>query len=277
MSRGPKMPAFWRITPRGSPAGRIGAIAYAGRVPDDLHPIWAIVAGRMGSSRLPGKTLAPLAGQPSLGHIVDRLRRIAALDGVVIATTEHDRDDPIRALAKAKGVPCFSGSEDDVLGRTLAAARSVGARTIVQVTGDCPLVEPRVVERVLRAYAEQRPDYASNVLEDETYPIGLDVEIFATDLLARVDRRAAEPQDREHVTLFIYGHPEEFRLLGVRAEGADERPDLRVCIDTAADLEVVSAIYDALFARDPEVRLEDVIAFLDAHPQLARRNVEAAA
>ena len=246
-------------------------------MPDDLQPIWAIVAGRMGSSRLPGKTLAPLVGQPSLGHIVDRLRRIAALDGVAIATTEHERDEPIRAFATGKGIPCFSGSEQDVLGRTLAAARAVGAQTIVQVTGDCPLVELRVVERVLEAYTEHRPDYASNVLDDETFPIGLDVEVFATDLLAEVDRRAVEPQHREHVTLFVYEHPEEFRLLGLRAEGADARPDLRVCIDTAADLEVVSAIYEALYPRDPEVRLEDVIAFLDAHPQLARRNVEAAA
>jgi spore coat polysaccharide biosynthesis protein SpsF len=277
MSAGPKMAAFWRIARCRSPAGRVGAIAYAGRVPKDLQPIWAIVAGRMGSSRLPGKTLAPLAGQPSLGHIVDRLRRIPALDGVAIATTEHDRDEPIRALAAAKGVPCFSGSEDDVLGRTLAAARWVGARTIVQVTGDCPLVEPRVVERVLHAYAEQRPDYASNVLGEETFPVGLDVEVFATDLLAQVDRRAIEPYHREHVTVFVYEHPEEFRLLGLRAEGADVRPDLRLCIDTAADLDVVSAIYEALFPHDPEVRLEDVIAFLDAHPQIARHNVEAAA
>lgn len=244
---------------------------------DDLQPVWAIVAGRMGSSRLPGKTLAPLAGQPSLGHIVDRLHRIPALDGVVIATTDHERDDPIRALARAKQAPCFSGSEGDVLARTLGAARSVGARTIVQVTGDCPLVEPRVVQRVLDAYAQQRPDYASNVLDEETYPVGLDVEVFATELLAAVDRRATEDRHREHVTLFVYEHPQEFRLLGLQAEGADRRPDLRVCIDTAADLEVVAAIYEELYPRDPEVRLEDVIGFLDAHPQLARRNAGAVA
>lgn len=244
---------------------------------DDLQPIWAIVAGRMGSSRLPGKTLASLADQPSLGHIVDRLRRVDGLAGIVIATTESERDEPIRALARAKDVACFSGSEEDVLARTLGAARSVGARTIVQVTGDCPLVEPRVVRRVLDAYARERPDYASNVLGAETYPVGLDVEVFSTELLAEVQRRATEPAHREHVTLFVYERPEEFRLLGVRAEGADQRPDLRICIDTEADREVVAAIYDALYPVDPEVRLEDVIAFLDAHPQLAKRNVEALA
>jgi spore coat polysaccharide biosynthesis protein SpsF len=242
---------------------------------DDLRPIWAVVAGRMGSSRLPGKTMADLAGQPSLGHIVDRLRRVEVLDGIVIATTERPIDDPIRALAGEKGVPVHSGSEDDVLGRTLDAAHSVGARTIVQVTGDCPLVEPHVVAPVLDAYIRERPDYASNVLAGETYPVGLDVEVFATDLLAGVAERTTDPDDREHVSLFIYNHPDEFRLLGIEAQGADRRPDLRVCIDTAADHEVVSAIYAHLYPRDPEFSLHDVIEFLDAHPELKQRNTGA--
>jgi spore coat polysaccharide biosynthesis protein SpsF len=230
----------------------------------------------MGSSRLPGKTMTELAGQPSLGHIIDRLRRVEALDGIVIATTEHAIDDPIRALADEKGVPVHSGSEDDVLGRTLDAAQSVGARTIVQVTGDCPLVEPRVVAFVLEAYERERPDYASNVLEGETFPIGLDVEVFATDLLARIAERTRTPADREHVSLFIYQRPEEFRLLGVQAEGSDRRSDLRLCIDTAADRDVVSAIYAELYPRDPDVKLENVIEFLDAHPELAELNTGAA-
>jgi spore coat polysaccharide biosynthesis protein SpsF len=226
----------------------------------------------MGSKRLPGKTLADLAGRPSLAHIVDRLRRVTRLDGVVIATTDRDVDAPIRSLAKDLDVPVLAGSETDVLARTLAAAEMVGARTIVQVTGDCPLVDPGVVGMVIDAYERDRPDYASNVLGGETFPVGLDVEVFSTGLLAGVARITADPRDREHVSLYIYEHPESYRLLAVHAEGALRRPDLRLCIDTAADHEVVGAVYEALWPQCPDFTIEDAIAFLDAHPDVAARN-----
>jgi len=237
--------------------------------------VWAVVAGRMGSSRLPGKTLANLAGRPSLAHIVDRLRRVERLDGVVIATTDRDIDEPIRGLAGELGVPVLAGSEHDVLERTLSAAELVGARTIVQVTGDCPLVDPEVVGKVLDAYERERPDYASNVLGEETFPVGLDVEVFSTQVLADVARRTDDPRDREHVSLYIYEHPADYRLLAVRAEGPLRRPDLRLCIDTAADHEVVGAVYEALWPQRPDFTIEDVIAYLDEHPELAARNTVA--
>ncbi|HEY8584259.1 MAG TPA: glycosyltransferase family protein [Capillimicrobium sp.] len=237
-----------------------------------LRPVWAVVAGRMGSSRLPGKTMAPLAGRPSLRHIVERLRRVPELDGVVVATTEHPRDDVIRSCADEAGVPAFSGSEHDVLGRTLGAARSVGARTIVQVTGDCPLVDPAVVSRVLAAYAAERPDYASNVLGGLSYPAGLDVEVFGADVLAQVDAATSDPRDREHVSIYIYEHPERFRLLGVPAPPEHHRPELFLCIDTEADREVVRRVYDELHGDHGAFGLDEVLAFLDAHPDIAATN-----
>ncbi len=108
---------------------------------ESIRPVDALVAGRMRSSRLPGKTMAKLVDKPSLWHVIQRLKRVRDLDEIVVATTDEPSDDPIRALAEAVDVPSYSGSADDVLGRTLSAARSVGARTIVQVTGDCPLVD----------------------------------------------------------------------------------------------------------------------------------------
>jgi len=238
----------------------------------EIEPAWAVVAARMGSTRLPGKTLADLAGRPSLRHIIDRLRRVSSLAGVVIATTEGPEDDPVRECARSAGAASFSGSSDDVLGRTLAAAGAVSARTIVQVTGDCPLVDPRVVERALATYTTNDVDYVSTVLGGETYPIGFDVEVFATDLLARVDRLTADPRDREHVSVYIYEHPEDFRLLGVRATGRQQRPDLRLTLDTAEDLAVIRAVYEALWPERPDFSTDDVIAFLDAHPELKQSN-----
>ena len=240
------------------------------------EPVWAVVAGRMRSSRLPGKTMAMLAGRPSLAHIVDRLRRVPELAGIVIATTTHPSDEPIRSLAAQLGVECHAGSADDVLGRTLGAARSVGARTIVQVTGDCPLVEPALVSKAVAVYRSESADYVSTVLGGETYPVGLDVEVFSTALLAEVDALTDDPRDREHVSIHIYEHPERFRCRGIEATGSRRRPDLRLCIDTAADLEVVRAVYEALWPANPAFGIDDAITFLDRHPEVARRNRTAA-
>lgn len=226
----------------------------------------------MGSSRLPGKTMADLAGRPSLRHIIERLRRVPSLDGVVVATTTEPIDDRIRSCAEEAGVPSYLGSADDVLGRTLGAARSVGATTIVQVTGDCPLVEPSIVEQTIEVYREERPDYVSTVLGGETFPVGLDVEVFSTALLEEVGRATSDPYDREHVSSPIYGHPERYRLRAIEAGGPRRRPDLRLTLDTEADLEVISAVYEALWPADPAFTIDDAIAFLDRNPELARRN-----
>lgn len=231
---------------------------------------WGIVAARMTSSRMPGKSLAVLAGRPSLAHIIGRLRRARHLDGVVVAAPEGPAHDPIRACARAQGVPCFSGSEDDVLARTLGAARSVGADVIVQVTGDCPLADPGVVDRVIEAYRDGRPDYASNCVA-RSYPDGLDVEVFATALLAEVDAATADPADREHVSLYIYNHPERYRLLQVAAPPEHTWPDLRLTLDTPEDYRVIGAIYDALYPTNPTFGLDEILAWLRAHPDMLPR------
>jgi spore coat polysaccharide biosynthesis protein SpsF len=226
----------------------------------------------MGSSRLPGKTMADLVGHPSLWHIVERLRRATLVDGIVVATTTDPRDDVIRACAEHAGVPCFSGSEEDVLDRTLRAAHAVGARTIVTVTGDCPLVDPAVVDKVVSAYVANEPDYASNRLFGYKYPIGLDVEAFTTESLERVDEIAVSPRDREHVTLYYYEHPDEFELLGIEPEEHQRRPTLRLTLDTAADYEVIRAVYEHFWPHP--FGLDDVLAFLDGRPDIATLNAD---
>lgn len=227
--------------------------------------IWAVVAARMASRRMPGKSMAMLAGRSSLAHIISRLRRSRYLDGIVIATTDRSTDDPIRACAQAEGVPVFSGSEEDVLGRTLRAARSVGADVIVQVTGDCPLIDAEVVDQTVVAYLREKPDYACNRLP-ETYPNGLDTEVFTTDLLAEVDQRTNNPDDREHVTLYIYEHPKEYRLLNVSAPAKHHWPELRLTLDTIEDYRLISAIYDALYPTNQDFCLADTLDWLRAQP-----------
>ena len=234
-----------------------------------MNPIWAVVAGRMGSTRAPGKTMAPLAGRPSLWHIVQRLSRVPELDGVVIATTEQPEDEAIRALAREAGIPCYGGSAADVLGRTLAAAHSVGARTIVQVTGDCPLVDREVVAEAVLTYEVERPDYLSNRLTGYSYPDGYDVEVFATTLLEEVDAATQDPYDREHVTTYVYAHSERYRLLGVEAAGRRRRPELHLSLDTAEDVALMQEIYNALWDPERDFTIDEVLELLDTRTDLA--------
>jgi spore coat polysaccharide biosynthesis protein SpsF len=226
----------------------------------------------MGSSRMPGKTMAELAGRSSLHHIIERLRRVPNLDGIVVATTTGIADDVIADCARAAGVSLYRGSADDVLARTLKAARSVGAATIVTVTADCPLTDPLIVEQVIGEYRRHRPDYASNRLDGYKYPKGMDVEVFLTVLLEEIEKEAREPRDREHVTLFFYEHPERFRLLGIEPSERHRRPELRLTLDTPDDYKLISALYDALYDDDPCFGLDAVLDCLERHPEFAALN-----
>jgi spore coat polysaccharide biosynthesis protein SpsF len=241
-------------------------------MPSSLHPIWAVVPGRMNSSRMRGKTMAKLAGRPSLGHIIERLRRVPSLDGVVIATTTEPEDDIVCECARNSDALVYRGSSEDVLARTLEAATWVGAATIVAVAGDCPVTDPAIVQSVIDEFRSHRPDYASNGLHGYKYPIGISVEVFPTALLELIEREALEPRDREHVTPFFYEHPQRFRLLGVTPSERHYRPDLRLTLDTPEDYGLIATLYDALYESDPCFGLDAVLDYLDGHPELAEIN-----
>jgi spore coat polysaccharide biosynthesis protein SpsF len=216
--------------------------------------------------------MATLAGMPSLVHIIRRLQCVPSIAGIVVATTALPEDDVISDCAHAVALPVYRGSAEDVLGRTAAAADSVGAITIVRVCGDCPLIDPAIVERVITVFRQYRPDFASNCLRPYECPDGIGVEVFPTSLLKRLARDAVAPRDREHVTLCFKEHPERFRLLGVAPPAGGKRSDLRLTLDTPSDYQLISVLYDALYEADPCFGLGAVIAYLDRHPELAAIN-----
>lgn len=226
----------------------------------------AVVAARMASERLPGKSMALLCGVPAFEHIFRRLKRSRHLSGVILATTDRADDEPLRDCARRLGCPWFAGSSPDVLGRTLAAADSVEADVIVQVTGDCPLIDPTVVDRTIDAYLRERPDYASNCLR-QSYPNGMDTEVFATSLLREVAGLTNDPADREHVSLYFYEHPGRFRLLNVDAPDEHRSPDLRLTLDTQDDYALISRLFDALYPRNPGFGLSEILEWLAKHPE----------
>lgn len=233
--------------------------------------IWAVVVAREGSTRLPGKHTLPLAGRPALARLLERLARSRYLRGIVFATTTGPEDDVLERVANEMGVRTFRGSAADVLDRTVRAARSVGADVIVDITGDCPLVDHRIVDRVIEAFLEQGPDYAANIIPP-TYPNGMDVQVYATRVLEEVDRLTRDPADREHVTLYIYEHPQRYRLLNLTAPPTQQWPELRLTLDTREDYALISAVYDALFPAAPDFALDDMLALLRRRPQLLELN-----
>lgn len=231
-----------------------------------------VVQARMGSTRFPGKVLRDLGGRPMLAQVVRRLRRCESLDEIVIATSVAAGDDAIAEAGASEGVMVVRGSEMDVLSRMLAAARATDADVVVRVTSDCPLIDPRVTDRVIDALLADvsHADYASNV-QRRTFPRGLDVEAMFLDTLMRLDRLARTPSDREHVTTALRsGRPDLF--LSVSVESAHDDSDLRWTVDEKRDLELVSNLYDALSLGDGITPYETVVGYVRQHPELLRIN-----
>jgi spore coat polysaccharide biosynthesis protein SpsF len=231
----------------------------------------AIIEARMTSTRLPGKILLPVMDRPLLELLIERLRRASTLDTIVVATTVNQTDDVVEDLARSLGVACFRGSEEDVLGRVLGAAGSVSAATIVEVTGDCPLIDPAIVDRVVDALRNSGSDYASNILQ-RTYPRGLDVQAFPTRVLKRVAELTDDPVDHEHVSLYIYEHPETFSLTSVESHLPSRFADLRLTVDTPDDLEVVRRIFQALYPVNNAFGFDHVAALADRNPEIFALN-----
>lgn len=230
-----------------------------------------IVQARMNSTRLPGKILLEIAGHPLLKHLIDRIKEAKTIDEIVIATTINPDCRPIIELAEKEGVQWFAGDEDDVLARYLGAAKKTGAEHIVRITSDCPLIDPVTIDKIVNLYHDNQADYVSNTIE-RTYPRGLDTEIFSFEALERADRMAVDKPYREHVTLFMYRHPEEFDLLNVFAEPPLNRPDLRLTVDTKEDFRLIKEIYEALYEEGRIIKMAEVVALLNSRPELEQIN-----
>src|SRR5688572_10130845 len=162
----------------------------------------AIVQARMGSTRLPNKVMRPIGGTPMIGVLLERLSRAKRVDRIIVATSTDARNAPLAAFVRGLGYGVFEGSEDDVLDRYCGAAQEAGADTVIRITGDCPLVDPLLVDQVVDLFEKNGARYASNV-QPATFPDGLDIEVFSREVLEQARREASSRSDREHVTPFI--------------------------------------------------------------------------
>jgi spore coat polysaccharide biosynthesis protein SpsF len=233
--------------------------------------IVCIVEARYRSSRLPGKVLMPILGKPMLARMLERVSRARTLDAIVVACPVGDEDDAVEDVAKSSGALCFRGSEDDVLARVVGAAQASGADVIVEITGDCPLHEPALIDKVVADYMLGGADFVSNILPYST-PRGTDVRVFAAESLAAIAERSTDPADREHVSLHYWEHPDQYRLRNVATEFPADASGLRLTVDTEDDLRFVRAVYDELYPGNPRFTLADVIDLLAARPDIRSIN-----
>jgi len=229
------------------------------------------IEARMGSTRLPGKTLKPLLGKPMLERMIERLKRVELADLIVVATTDSPKDQPIVDLAKSFGIGYFQGSEDDVLDRVLQAAKKHNLDLIVETCADCPLIDPKILEMEISAFLENQVDYVGCHLV-KTFPIGLDAKIFAAQTLEEVSHMTNEPADRENVSLYIYEHPEKYKLLNLEAQGRQRRPDLRLVVDHQEDFDLVEVIYRELYGPKPDFVYDDILDLFERRLELPKMN-----
>lgn len=228
----------------------------------------AILQARMSSTRLPGKVLADVAGAPMILRQIERLRRAERLSRLIVATSTRPDDDPLAEVLAQAGVQVVRGDLDDVLSRFIVALDAAGDQdAAVRLTADCPLVDPAVVDATIDLFTRSGADYASNTGDQRTFPKGLDIEVFRTDVLRLAHAETRDPYDREHVTPFIYRQPERFKLVTLtqdRREG-----EVRWTVDRPDDLAFVRAVYEALYPARPAFDSEDIRTLVRGRPDLA--------
>ncbi len=231
-----------------------------------------IVQARMTSTRLPGKVLKRVLDKPLLEYQIERLRRVKLADEIVIATTVNDTDQPIVELCNSLSVSYFRGSEEDVLSRYYGAAKENYADMVVRVTSDCPLIDPQIIDEIISFYVENsdKYDYVSNCLT-RSYPRGMDTEVFSFKALQEAFLSATAQADREHVTPFIYRHPERYGVGHIVY--AENQSSHRWTVDTPEDFELIRRIIEALYPQSPEFKLEDCLNLLKQYPDWSNINV----
>lgn len=228
--------------------------------------IVATIEARMTSSRLPGKVILPVLDQPILGFLINRLKRVPSLNSIILATTTNSQDDVLVSLAEEYGVFCFRGSEEDVMGRVLGAGKMVNADLIVEITGDCPLIDPNIVEHSIQMFLANNIDYLTNALRD-TYPVGMATQVFPLKVLEKSYGMTEDPLDREHVTRHICNNPKLFSQLQLVAPPDCTMPGCEITLDELADYELLKNIIE-FFEGEPYFSCQQIIHLLkNVHPE----------
>jgi spore coat polysaccharide biosynthesis protein SpsF len=230
------------------------------------------VQARVGSERLPAKVMRPLEGKPLIGWVVERAKQAALASRVICALPETASNDGLARFCASLGAAVHRGPEHDVLARYLDCCERFALTDVVRITGDCPLIDPAVIDRLIRAHTGGDWDLTWNPVEEPgAFPRGMDVEVVRAGALRAAAIGAATAAHREHVTLYCYDHPAEFRIQQVLPRPGEARPELRLCVDHEDDARVVQSVIRQFRGRN-DFTLAQIVAFLDARPEIAHAN-----
>ncbi len=227
----------------------------------------AIIQARMNSTRLPGKILKKILEKPMLQYLIDRVSRANLVDKLVIATTNNPLDDDIVKFCKDVGISCFRGSEDNVLSRYYQVSKKYKANCVVRICSDSPLIDPLIVDKMIRSFIDSdgKCDYMSNTL-NQTYPLGMNVEVFSQSALEDSFLNHTEGYEEEHVTPYIYTHPELFNICEEQLD--NDFSHLRLTVDEEQDFILVGEVITKLLPSKPLFDLNDIIDLYKSDPSL---------
>ncbi len=224
----------------------------------------------MGSTRLPGKILKDILGEPMLLRLVNRVKSAKLLNNIIVATTTSAEDDVVVNLCNKNNIKVFRGDELDVLKRYYFAAKQFDSEVIVRLTGDNPLVDPNIIDLAVSEFLQTGKTESIDYLSTRNYPYGLNVEVFSFTALEKTYNHGSAPHEREHVTPYIYNHPEIFSI-----KNYVNKTDLsfhRWTVDTQEDYDLIKEIYDALYHKKEIFLLEDILKLFDERPELLNIN-----
>ena len=235
-----------------------------------MKKISAIIEARMTSTRLPGKHMLPANGKPMIGHLIDRLKKVPSLDTIVMATTVNEADDPLVKLALSKNICFFRGSENNVMSRVIASAKSVKAEIIVGITGDCPVIDPIIIEQAIQTFIHNKCDYVNNAVIPG-YPGGMNVQVYTLSSLKKSYKMTTDSLDYEHVTSHILRNPKLFKPIYQIAPLNLNWPDLKLELDERSDYELLKKIIE-YFDDNEFFSCKEIIDLLRQNPDWVEIN-----
>ena len=227
-----------------------------------------VLQARMSSNRLPGKVLKPINGQPMIYRQIQRVFRSTLVEDVIVATSVSSSDDELVEFLESEGIKVFRGSLDNVLSRFLEISKRINPTNIIRLTGDCPLVMPKLIDEMIVYFEEKLPDYLSNSLVP-SFPDGLDVEILSIEAISRLESLSLSKMEFEHVTLGLYKRPDMFRVLNFSSP--INRSNMRWTVDYPEDLDFVRSVYSHFKGRETTFEYQEVLEFLRSNPEVVSR------
>jgi spore coat polysaccharide biosynthesis protein SpsF len=224
------------------------------RGPDDFNPA-------------AGKVLKDIHGKPAILRQIERIESSRYIDTIIVATTTNPQDDELVKVLEQENILYYRGSEDDVLGRVADAARYHNVDIVVEITGDCPLVDMNESDKVIERFLQGGVDMASNNLVC-SYPIGMDTIVFSRQVLEHSALAATDPVHREHVCLYLYEHPYDFNFANVEAPPFLRDPGLRMTLDEPEDYQFICQVYEKLYPQKKDFTLYDMMKLLNRQPEM---------